>query len=178
MGKLEDRIKIRVATRAPGQNWLPDDARALVLHYYRLYEENGLNPPMKVSLPDTLPKSLNHNYVGYGARRTLVPEVRAMRDQMAMRMDTHKRAWRSGGAMAAVIVIYSPLWITKEYCIRDMDIDNKIKPVLDAYVAATQVSDKGVWSVSAFKAVADRTLTRLWLFDCGGVVPRFELGPR
>ena len=79
------------------------------------------------------------------------------------------RSWKPDGMLSAVIIIQSPNWVTKEMHIRVTDIDNRVKPVLDAIEQATGISDERYWSVSCHKVCGKRDMTVIYLFSIGDV---------
>lgn len=80
------------------------------------------------------------------------------------------KEFKPKGSVAAVIAIESPNWVTKEYKIRQRDIDNPIKALLDALQKALRFNDSCLWEVHSAKIFSRRNATHVWLFDLGDVV--------
>jgi hypothetical protein len=120
---------------------------------------------------DRLPKSLNHQYVIRGRGiRDLDPETKALRD--SVRYKLANVSFKPVGLLSAVIVFGSPSWLTKANTVRDVDVDNKVKPLMDAFELATGIRDSRFWALHAFKTLAAVDVTRLSVYDLGDVVGR------
>lgn len=173
MSKNPISLRVRDVQTAGGI-YLPADARVLVQHYRRMTAEKALRPGVSF-IVDEIPMTVNHMYKHSRFNTRLRPEVHQFRQKMVHVIDDHHRRWRPGGAAACVAIYYTPQWVTAKSQIRDKDVDNLVKPILDAYCRATGFCDKTVWSVSSFKALADRTFTLFYLFDVGDLVPRYRM---
>lgn len=120
-----------------------------------------------------IPKSLNHQYKRHSPSCwDLDPAQKAFRDTFAWSLKG--KSWAPKGATAAVILFYSPEWLTKARTIRRLDVDNMIKAVLDAQQICTGADDADNWSVFAMKILSNHAFTRVLLFDVGDVVPMVQ----
>ena len=72
--------------------------------------------------------------------------------------------------LAIVLIFQSKNWISKEYRTRKSDLDNRIKPVLDAIEQACGISDERYWSITAHKICGNEDRTIGYIFDLGDVV--------
>lgn len=126
-----------------------------------------------VSFPG-LPKSLNHQYVRRGKGRSydLDPDTKLFRDVVAVKLSGVARTYRPQGLLAAIIVFRSSCWVTKESTCRDIDIDNKVKPLMDAFELATGIRDSRFWALHAFKEMGATEATVLSVYDLGDIVER------
>lgn len=147
----------------------PTSARYALGHYFKHCKERGTaNISFYV---DALPKSLNHQYGrGRGGHSYLKPEVKAFRELTMSAIGPRRHYWKPTGVVSAIVFFESPNWVTKKRTIREMDCDNKIKPLLDAIQAATKMKDERIWDVLAFKIPSKRERTTAYLFDLGPVV--------
>ncbi len=78
--------------------------------------------------------------------------------------------WKPTGVTAALILFETPLWLTAKRLVREMDVDNKVKPALDAVQQATDIPDELYWQLHVFKVLSKRPRTYFFLFDLGDVV--------
>jgi Holliday junction resolvase RusA-like endonuclease len=99
----------------------------------------------------------------------LHPDIRKFRQTVDMSLRDRINFFPTG-LIAAIIEFQSPDWITKARTVRKMDIDNKIKPVLDAIEHCTGIKDELYWHVHAIKVVSKERKTVVHLFDIGDVV--------
>lgn len=130
-------------------------------------EEKSLSS-IRFSVPD-LPKSVNHQYVKTRYNVRLSKEVQKFRELMFYSMGS-ARNWKPEGVLAGVILFQSPLWITKKFTIREMDCDNRIKPILDSFEQASGIRDERFWNLHAFKVPSKSKKTSVYLFDLGSVI--------
>lgn len=142
---------------------LLNPARVLVDAYKQIAKSH-----MIFEIPE-LPPSLNHQY---GRRadggNCLKQHVKDFR--MSVLCSIGQKRWRPEGVFAAVILFESPGWITKAHLVRIVDVDNKVKPLLDAIEKATQTPDELVWHAHIFKIVSAKTRTITHLFDLGDII--------
>lgn len=168
--------KIRVKTVGKlGEHW-PAAARAILSHYESVRRETNL-PATSFAL-DSLPVSLNHQYIKgrtWSGKKNfrLHPEQLVFRQLVGYAMGPKKLDWLPTGAFAAVILFEMPMWIKQDFTVKEHDVDNLVKPVLDAVQLCTGVKDELAWQVHAFKLVSKRTRTSVYLFDQGDVVEYF-----
>lgn len=124
-----------------------------------------------------MPKSLNHMY-GRSAKNGKVQTWRKkgvddFRDDLILNVRENGHLFAPKGACAALLLFESPLWVTKELQVRQMDADNRIKVVLDALETALDFPDELFWQVHVFKVASKRTRTTVMLYDLGDVVEYF-----
>lgn len=119
---------------------------------------------------DALPTTVNHSHFHVNNRRILKPEVHAYRKLVGVALGPKRMTWRPTGAVGAVIFFESPNWVTKKLEIREVDVDNRIKPLFDAIKELTGVPDETNWQFSVFKIASKKTRTLVYLFDLGDVV--------
>jgi Holliday junction resolvase RusA-like endonuclease len=118
-----------------------------------------------------LPKSVNKQYFHTRWNTRLRPEVHAFRQLVSICMGAQRTNWKPRGTAAAILIFQSPNWITKDRTIRQHDLDNRVKPILDAVNAAAHGSDDcQYWDVLAFKMVGANDQVFVMLFDLGDVV--------
>lgn len=128
-------------------------------------------PILRMDMPG-VPRSLNHQYLsGRGGRKYLDPKVRDYRKDVLTRI-VESVGWRPTGKVAALIVL-STQWVKKDGTIRETDIDNRVKALLDALQEAiTGFQDHSVWEFAAFKQhTLQGESTIVYLFDLGDLVP-------
>lgn len=161
-----DRTYVRAAHQDCAQVW-----ETLEMIYQTRANEAGGAGTLLFNV-QRLPKSLNHQYIrrGRGRQYDLDPEIKLLRDEFRLRFSGLK--WSPVGVLAAIIVFRSPSWLTKESTVRDVDIDNKVKPLLDAFEQATGIRDSRFWALHAFKALGDSDKTDVALYDLGDIIPK------
>lgn len=103
----------------------------------------------------------------------LRPDVIRWRETVAEAMGDLRFRWTPTGASAAILLFESPYWLDGRRGIRAKDVDNVIKPVLDAVQHATGAPDEAHWSVHGFKVLSKRQRTTIFLYDLGTVVEYF-----
>lgn len=127
---------------------------------------------------DELPMTVNHSKnrvrgVSKAGKafmsEALKPEVYAFRKKVKAALDA-KGSWKPRGLTAALVLLADPRWITQELTVRAGDVDNRIKPLLDAIKEGTGVPDELHWELYVFKVVAREQKTVVFLFDLGDVV--------
>lgn len=123
------------------------------------------------TLEDLVPKSLNHQYLkrGAGKRFDFDPDIKLLRDLVFIHLRAQPRFYPRG-AVALVIEMHTPAWLTLENKVRALDLDNKIKPLIDAVQKAIDHGDEHVWQIHAFKIASRVTRTRVSLFDLGDII--------
>jgi Holliday junction resolvase RusA-like endonuclease len=110
-----------------------------------------------------------HGKVLLRSSEALTPETNAFQTIVKSAINRERRPALTG-LLAAVIVLRSPIWATKKCTVRDEDLDNKIKVLLDGVEKATAMRDCRYWALHAFKVLSNHTSTTVHLFDLGDVV--------
>jgi hypothetical protein len=167
---------------------MPDAAKILLNHYREISSQNGL-ATLSFSV-NAIPISLNHQHEVVAAfvpqgtpgsfvdklgrtrrySKRLREEAKVFRQLIVDALGDQRHMWRPTGITAAVILFESPEWVTARRLVREMDVDNKVKPMLDATEKATNVPDELHWQVHQFKVLCKRKRTRVFLFDLGEIV--------
>lgn len=168
--------KVRIKTVAKLGDYWPPAARAVLAHYELRRRESNL--PTTCFAVDSLPISLNNQYIkgrtwGGKTNFRLHPEQEVFRQLVAYAMGPKKLDWLPTGTVAAVILFETPEWIKQDYTVSTRDVDNLIKPLLDAVKVCSGMPDELAWQLHAFKLVSKRTRTSVYLFDLGDVVEYF-----
>lgn len=132
----------------------------------KLKEAFGSNP-ITVMEFDFLPKSVNHQYVKTRHHTFLDPRIREFRKMIKARTGSLKF---TGKLVSAILLYYSPKWITKEQRVRRMDLDNKVKAVFDALAHAIDLKDENVWEYHTYKMPSKQEKLVVYLFDMGDLV--------
>lgn len=173
-----------------GNVW-PEEAQLLNLHHQKKCNDRGLIW-MQFQV-DGLPISLNHMYkegLAYckpetpGAfqdksgrwrvrNKQLKSEATDWRIVLMNAMGPLRWKWKPTGVTAALVLFETPYWITAKRTVREMDADNKTKPLLDAIQHATEVPDELHWQFYVFKVLSKRQRTSVFLYDLGDVVEYF-----
>lgn len=119
----------------------------------------------------SLPPTVNHMYVtGARGQRRLSQETLDFRELVALAVGSRRFTWKPTGAVTAVAFFLSPHWVTKRHELRDMDVDNRLKPLFDALQAATGVPDYTNWEIHCYKVASSATRTVVYLFDVGELI--------
>lgn len=179
MGKKRSRTKrtpdqiyqVRARTvRALGLEY-PPTAKLLIDYFGRQMKERNLKH-LSFAVNE-LPTSVNHQYKHTRFNTRLEPEVLQFRQWVCLALGHQRLEWKPTGTTAALLFFESPLWVTQKREVRQMDADNRVKPVLDAVERATNVPDELCWEVHCYKIASRRTRTTCYLFDMGDVVDFF-----
>lgn len=122
---------------------------------------------MSFSVP-LLPPTVNHQYAHQGGRRILTDEARAFREIVAIAVAG--RPWVPRCPVMAMVFLESPHWITKRHTLRDMDCDNRLKPLFDAIQNGTRAPDCTNWEIHSWKVASAFTRTTVYLFALGDLI--------
>lgn len=151
-----------------GKAW--PEVTQLLLKYYLENAKNKNLLWMNFKAHD-LPLSLNHMYGRTKKGKTyLRKELLDYRALVIEVMGNKRWQWKPTGVTAAIILMESPHWVTKTRHVREMDADNKVKPIFDAVENATQVPDELHWQFHVFKIQSKWKRTTVYLFDLGDIV--------
>jgi hypothetical protein len=169
----------------------PETAQLLIDHLSRRCDDRGL---LRLQFQvGGLPISLNHQYKDglsfckpgtAGAfqdkagrwrvrNHQLRPEALDWRVVLSEAMGPLRHKWKPTGTTAALLLFETPHWLTGRRTVREMDVDNKVKPALDAVQHATDVPDELHFQIHAFKLLSKRQRTTVFLFDLGDVIEYF-----
>ncbi len=159
-----------------GTVW-PEMPQLILSHYIARCKEFGR---ASVNFKcDGLPMSLNHQYkknrTGKDGKLSfrLDPKVLDYRMRVCEALGQNRWKFRPTGSYAAVILLESHLWIRTDRKVRQMDADNRVKPILDAIEHAMDLPDELCWNHHVFKVQSKRERTRVWLFDLGDVIEHY-----
>lgn len=163
---------IRIRHSGKIESGMPSMTRVLTEHFRRDCTANG-RQHLHFSVP-YIPPSLNHNLkrtkTGFAKRG----RVDQWQIEVMQAMGPLRHTWKPTGVTAAVLVIYSPLWLTLRRTVAKRDADNPVKATFDAIQQATEVPDELHWKFSVEKALAKRTRTSIWLYDLGDLVDYWD----
>lgn len=170
-----------------GRVW-PESALLLMEHFARRCDDRGL---IRMHFQvDGLPLSLNHQYKEGLAfckqgtpgafqdktgrwrvrSRRLRPEATDWRTVLTESMGPLRFKWKPTGVTAAVLLFETPYWLTGRRTIREKDIDNLVKPTMDAVQQSTEIPDELHWELHPYKVLSKRQRTTVLLYDLGDVV--------
>lgn len=159
-------IKIRVRNVPPLLSALPLTGQILI---------NGLLGTGKqrsflTFAINTLPPTVNHMYIHTRNGTRLTEDAKVFRDLVHLAIGHQKFTYKCGGTAAVLIFLESPHWITKKLTVREMDVDNRVKPTLDGVKNAIDIPDETNWELHVWKVASKQTRTTVYLFDLGDVV--------
>lgn len=117
-----------------------------------------------------IPRSVNHQYIKTRYNIFLDPKIIQFRKTFHYEVLKQKVKWSHIGATSAVILLYSPKWITKQYTIRKMDCDNRVKPIFDALQLSLGFEDERFWNFSVFKVASKKEFMKIYLFELGDII--------
>jgi Holliday junction resolvase RusA-like endonuclease len=166
----EVKIKTNVRTKLVGrlgEVW-PEVPQLVLTHYLKKCKEYG-RPQIHFQV-DGLPMSLNHQYKKSGKRFYLDPKALDYRVRVCESLGQRRWSFKPTGTFAAVIFLESKLWVTTKRQVRQMDADNRVKPILDAIEHAMDLPDELCWNIHVFKVTSKRDRTTVYLFDLGDIV--------
>lgn len=161
---------VRQVVRVRTMSGLPYDHVSLQVS--RLYHKHCTEKGMQAISFDVpaIPPSVNHIYKKFRKNFVLEPRVREFRDIVSLSMGYRKEEWKPKGVVAIVVVLYSPAWITQERKVRERDVDNNLKSLIDAIKEACNWPDENAWHEHIFKVASNTERTHVELFDLGDVV--------
>lgn len=155
-------LKIRTRT-AEG---LPSSIKYLI----EGFERDGIKRSvLKFSVPEA-PPTVNHMYQHTRRGTFLTKETQNFRRHVHFSIAASGQKFVCTGTMAIIILLETPYWITKKNTIREMDCDNRVKPVIDAVKLALNVPDETVWEIHVYKMPSKKIQTTVYLFDQGDIV--------
>lgn len=117
-----------------------------------------------------MPPSVNKMYVHTRFATRLTEEAKDFRMVAGLAIGHQKHTFSCGGTAVVMIFLENPHWITLKLMVNEMDVDNRIKPILDAIKEATGIPDETNWEIHAWKIVSKQIRTTVHLFDAGDVV--------
>lgn len=165
----EPAIKVRRHVRQPFGIDFPQPSGAI---YEWMKRASNGRCQLSFSVP-RLPPTVNHMYIRSFGKTLLSDEAADFRQLAAIAMGSSRLTWKPTGHVAALIFLQSPHWITKRGTMRNMDGDNRLKPIFDAVQAATGAVDCGVWQIHMFKVASAHLKTSVYLFDLGDIIDYF-----
>ena len=168
MTLLEAPNKVRLNHMGPIEQCLSPLVKATLNAYWTLTQE--MNGSIRSFQVDAMPISLNHQYEGTGKGKRLVKGQKEFREILWASLPPNVRQWKPHGVLGCVILFMSNTWVTQEHTIRTADVDNRIKPVLDAIEIAIGIQDQRYWAVAAHKVASKRERTIVYLYSLGDIV--------
>lgn len=159
-------VPVRIKTVLPTEPM--GISQTIVSHYVSACRDAGR--PWTVFSFDKIPKSVNHQYIHTRHNTRLNPQVFEFRRIVKDALAKSNIVWKPSGMSAAVILLMSPLWVTKTRFIRKMDADNRVKPIFDAIEQCTGSEDERHWNFHVFKILSKEERVIVYLFDLGDVV--------
>lgn len=141
----------------------------LLKRNYKDYCDCNGRKYISLNIPD-FPKSANHMYLHTSRGIILKKEIAEFRNLVFYSVRSQKIDFKPSGVISAVILLEHPLWITKKRTIRDMDADNRIKPLFDALQYSLNFSDEIIWNHHVFKLASNKKNIEINLFDLGDIV--------
>lgn len=152
---------------------LPYSAKAL-LSAYRIVR----GAQLYVEVP-IMPPSVNAIYRKWHSKKTNKTGHALEKSVLDFREMTDAACWGKSfiprGTVACMIALEAPGWLTLEHKIRNRDVDNPVKVVLDALQRSLSMKDELIWEVYCTKIFSRREATHVWLFDLGEVIT--AIGP-
>lgn len=158
-------VTVRVRATA---NSLPPGANALIHSLAERCDQSGLKWTQFTHAG--LPPTVNHMYRHTRYNTRLTEEATYYRRAVMMELLANPQKIIGLGHTAAVILLYSPLWVTQMRQVREMDADNRIKALLDAVQHATAHRDEMHWEIHVYKVLSPLSKTQVFLFDLGSVI--------
>lgn len=154
----------------------PPEAQLLLASYFKATNETG-RAYIGFILNGIIPKSLNSQYRRLGRRKGqrygFDDDIKMLRDLTRYQISQSPKIFKPKGLLAAVVFLETPQWVTQERKPRQLDADNKVKPLMDAIEKATGIGDERYWAIHVFKVTSKRTATIVHLFDLGDVVDSY-----
>lgn len=159
-------IKVRTRLMKEFGQDVPDEARVL----FDLAAKQGWSQ-MSFAVP-AMPPTINHAYTQVSReRRVLSAETVTFRQMTNLAIGNQRHTWKPIGRVMVMVFLLSPYWLTKKRTVREADLDNKLKMLLDAIQLTTGVKDETNWELHAWKiCTVQRVQTCVWLFDQGDLV--------
>lgn len=160
--KFEQHVRIK---------WRPNLEAALPYGIRVLLEAYQLakGPQFYVEIPDEPPSAnrLHHRRVGQ-KQFFLDPQVKAFR--ALTDAATWSKRYNPRGVVGCIIIVESPVWVTKKHTVRRRDADNPVKALFDALQLSVGMPDELIWQFTSAKMLSRRSATHVWLFGLGDVI--------
>jgi Holliday junction resolvase RusA-like endonuclease len=160
-------VELKIRPRLVGSliDFLPPSALA-ILHTHT-QEKKVPTLSFAVSM---LPPTVNHAYIYTRYNARLSEEYKFFKVVVAQTVKLTNPLFKISHTACVMMLFESPRWITKKHTIREMDLDNRIKPMLDAIKESINSPDETNWELHAYKIASKREQTTVCIFDLGDVV--------
>lgn len=146
-------------------NNLPETATAIVNH---LLGTRGV-PAFSFAV-GMLPPTVNHAYIHTRFNTRLSEEYLLFKKMVDHSVKLSRNNFKIRATAAVVILLESPRWVTKKSTIREMDADNRVKPMLDAMQESLEIPDETNWEIHVYKIASAKEQVTCFVFDLGEVV--------
>jgi Holliday junction resolvase RusA-like endonuclease len=155
---------------------LPSTIKLILNHYQALATLTG-RASLCFTVP-ILPLTTNHDKraaINKATGKAFIytkSEAKEIKRAVEVAMMPLRSKWtdRGTGTLAAVLIWESPLWMTKAHGLRERDVDNPVKPMLDAIKEASANPDHKFWDLHVFKVQSKQTRAHVYLYDLGEIV--------
>ena len=160
-------MELKVRPRLVGAmiDYLPPSALAILQALTQ--EKKGAHLSFAVPM---LPPTVNHAYIHTRFNARLSEEYKFFKTVVAQTVKITNPVFKISATASVMILLESPRWITKKHTIRTMDLDNRVKPMLDAIKDAIKSPDETNWELHVYKIASKREQTTVAIFDLGDVV--------
>lgn len=160
-------MELRIRPKLVGSlvNFLPPSATA-ILH---ALTQDKKRPTLSFAVA-MLPPTVNHAYIHTRFNARLSEEYKFFKTVVSSTVKITNPFFKISGTACVIILLESPRWITKKHTIRTMDLDNRVKPMLDAIKDAIGSPDETNWELHVYKIASKKEQTTVCLFDMGDVV--------
>lgn len=158
-------LKIRPRLVGALVDFLPSSALAIL----GALSQDKKRPTLSFAVA-MLPPTVNHAYIHTRFNARLSEEYKFFKSVVNHTVKVTNPLFKISGTACVMILLESPRWITKKHTIRTMDLDNRVKPMLDSIKEAINSPDETNWELHVYKIASKREQTTVCIFDLGDVV--------
>lgn len=160
-------MELKVRPRLVGSliDFLPASALAIL----QTHSADRKKPTLSFAV-GMLPPTVNHAYIHTRYNARLSEEYKFFKSVVLQTVKLTNPGFKIIGTACVMLLFESPRWITKKHTIREMDLDNRVKPMLDAIKESINSPDETNWELHAYKIASKREQTTVCIFDLGDVV--------
>ncbi len=160
-------MELRIRPRLVGNliEHLPPSALAII----NSLNQDKQRPSLSFAL-SMLPPTVNHAYIHTRFNARLSEEYKFFKSVVSATVRVTNPAFKISGTACVMILLESPRWITKKHTIRAMDLDNRVKPMLDAIKESINSPDETNWELHVYKVASKKEQTTVAIFDLGDVI--------
>jgi Holliday junction resolvase RusA-like endonuclease len=110
-----------------------------------------------------LPPTMNHYWKFFRGRPVLSKDALPFQELVRYSMQRANAIPKEMVPMSIMMIFRSNRWVSKKGLLREMDVDNRIKPLLDAIQKASAMPDQLFFELHAYKQPWETEETLVYL---------------